>query len=409
MKKKHILVISQYFYPETFRINDICTEWVKRGYKVTAVTGIPNYPQGKFFDGYGFFRKRTEYWNGISIIRLPLIPRGKNSLGLAANYLSFVVSGYIWKLFTRLKADRVFIFEVSPMTQALPGIWYAKKHGVPCAIYVQDLWPENVEIVAGIHNPVVIRPIKRMVDYIYRNCDHIFATSPSFMREIQKRCRERKRVSYLPQYAEDFYQPVERECAVKQCRVLQLAEDRRFKIVFTGNIGKAQGLGILPGAAARLKKSCSGSLLFVIVGDGRCREEFLQQIRRTQAEDMFLMIDRGPAEEIPTILGCCDAAFISFMDNRLFSGTIPAKLQSYMACRIPVLASASGETERIVREAECGITAEIGSEKDLCRAVEQMMSLDRKKLLEMGLNGRRYYEQNFDKGKILDQIDLMLW
>lgn len=409
MKKKHILVISQYFYPETFRINDICTEWVKRGYKVTAVTGIPNYPQGKFYDGYGFFRKRTEHWNGISIIRLPLIPRGKNSLGLAANYLSFVASGYIWKLFTRLKADMVFIFEVSPMTQALPGIWYAKKHGVPCAIYVQDLWPENVEIVAGINNPAVIRPIERMVDYIYRSCDHIFATSPSFMREIQKRCRERKKVSYLPQYAEDFYQPVERENAVKLCRVLQLAADRRFKIVFTGNIGKAQGLGILPGAAARLKKSCSGSLLFVIVGDGRCREEFLQQIRRMQAEDMFLMIDRQPAEEIPAILGCCDVAFVSFMDNRLFAGTIPAKLQSYMACRMPVLASASGETERIVREAECGITADIGSEEDLCRAVEKMMSLDRKKLLEMGLNGRRYYEQNFDKGKILDQIDLMLW
>ena len=128
-----------------------------------------------------------------------------------------------------------------------------------------------------------------------------------------------------------------------------------------------------------------------------------------QAEDMFLMIDRQPAEEIPAILGCCDAAFISFMDNRLFAGTIPAKLQSYMACRMPVLASASGETERIVREAECGITADIGSEEDLCRAVEKMMSLDRKKLLEMGLNGRRYYEQNFDKGKILDQIDLMLW
>ena len=130
--KKHILVIAQYFYPEQFRINDICTEWVKRGYKVTVVTGIPNYPQGKYYDGYGLFKKRKETYNGIEIIRIPLVPRGNNSIMLALNYLSFVVSGFFWKMFTKIKADYVFIFEVSPMTQALPGVWYAKKRKIPC-------------------------------------------------------------------------------------------------------------------------------------------------------------------------------------------------------------------------------------------------------------------------------------
>ena len=122
-EKKHILVVSQYFYPETFRINDICQEWVKRGYKVTVLTGIPNYPMGKFFDGYGYRENRKEVWNGVNIVRIPLIPRGNSSIGMIANYLSFVVFGFVTNLFTTIKADYVFTFEVSPMTQALIGCW----------------------------------------------------------------------------------------------------------------------------------------------------------------------------------------------------------------------------------------------------------------------------------------------
>ena len=142
--KKHILIVSQYFYPEQFRINDIAAEWVKRGHKVTVLTGIPNYPQGKFYDGYSWRKNRREVWNGVDIIRIPLFARGKSSIGMILNYFSFVISGFFWKCFTKLKADVVFTFEVSPMTQALIGVWYSKKHKIPNYLYVQDLWPENV-------------------------------------------------------------------------------------------------------------------------------------------------------------------------------------------------------------------------------------------------------------------------
>ena len=185
-KKKHILVVSQYFYPEPFRINDICSEWVKRGYQVTVLTGIPNYPQGKYYEGYDLAHKRTEEWNGVKIV------------------------------------------------------WYAKKHKIPHYLYVQDLWPDNVEIVTGIHSPLVLKPIGKMVDYIYEHCDHIFATSPSFVKEIQKRCRDKNKVSYWPQYAEEFYCPVEKKYTP------EIPDDEMFKIIFTGNIGQAQGLEILP-------------------------------------------------------------------------------------------------------------------------------------------------------------------
>ena len=198
---KHILVVSQYFYPEEFRINDICQEWVKRGYKVTVVTGIPNYPGGKFFKGYGLFSRRKENHNGIEIIRLPILPRLKNPVTLSLNYLSFVVSGYLWKLTTKINADYVFVFEVSPMTQALPGVWYARKNNIPCYLYVQDLWPENVETVAGITNGLILNAIGRMVDYIYRHCSMIFVPSRSFVEAIRGRGVPEGKIEYWPQYA----------------------------------------------------------------------------------------------------------------------------------------------------------------------------------------------------------------
>lgn len=409
--QKHILVVSQYFYPEPFRINDICMEWVKRGYKVTVLTGIPNYPQGTFYEGYDLNQKRTEEWNGIKIIRIPLVPRGHKSISLVLNYMSFVVSGFVWNLFTKIKADYVFNFEVSPMTQALISVWYAKKRKIPCYLYVQDLWPENVETVTGIHSPLVLLPIGKMVNYIYKNCDHIFATSPSFVKEIQKRCREkdRKKVSYWPQYAEDFYRPINRETVRK--KVMEIPDDDSFKIIFTGNIGQAQGLEILPKAAKILKKknAVKGSkkhfpnVKFVIVGDGRNRTSFLDKIAECEVEDMFILIGRQPAERIPELLACCDAAFLSFVENELFEKTIPAKLQSYMACGMPIIAAASGETKRVIESAHCGMCSTLGK---ACELADLICRLRVEALVTMRKNALNYYKNTFDKNTLLNDMDV---
>lgn len=391
-KKKHILVVSQYFYPEQFRINDICTEWVKHGYKVTVLTGIPNYPQGEYFEGYDLVHKRTEEWNGIRIIRIPLIPRGHNSIGLVANYFSFVISGFIWKSLTKIKADYVFTFEVSPMTQALIGVWYAKKNKIPHYLYVQDLWPENVEIVTGIHSPFILKPIGKMVDYIYKNCDQIFATSPSFVKEICKRGVDEEKVHYWPQYAEEFYRPMEKKA------VPEIPDDGSFKIIFTGNIGTAQGLEILPRTAELLKDE---NVKFVVVGDGRYLETFIDEVKKREVRDRFIMIPRQPAERIPELLAACDVAFLSFQDEELWAMTIPAKLQSYMACGMPVIAAAKGETKRIIAEAECGNSCEIGNPEALANAVKKLMRMD---LSTMKKNSRSYFKDNFDKPILMKHI-----
>lgn len=397
--KKHILVIAQYFYPEQFRINDICTEWVKRGYKVTVVTGIPNYPQGKYYDGYGLFKKRKETYNDIDIIRIPLIPRGSNAIMLALNYLSFAVSGFFWKIFTKIKADYVFIFEVSPMTQALPGVWYAKKRKIPCYLYVQDLWPENVEIITGIKNKKIIGAIGKMVDYIYRGCTRIFTTSESFIKSIHDRGVPLDKIEYWPQYAEDFYIPLE------DMSIPEIPNDDAFNIIFAGNIGTAQGLDILPKAAALIKQRSDKKIRFNIVGDGRYKNEFISTVDSEGLNDMFNFIPKQPATKIPQFMASSDAAFLSLTDSPLFAMTIPAKLQSYMACGIPNIASAAGETAKIIEESNSGLCGKPGNAEELADNIIELSRKSKEELKQLGNNARKYYDNHFNKNMLLDKID----
>ncbi|WP_010251216.1 glycosyltransferase family 4 protein [Acetivibrio cellulolyticus] len=395
---KHILVISQYFYPEHFRINDICTEWVKRGYKVTVITGIPNYPQGKYYDGYGLVKKRKETFNGIEILRIPLIPRGDNAIMLVLNYLSFVVAGFLWKSFTNIKADYVFIFEVSPMTQALPGVWFAKSRKVPCYLYVQDLWPENVEIITGIKNKYIIGSIGKMVNYIYARCTRIFTTSNRFIKSIHDRGVPIDKIEYWPQYAEDFYIPLEKTSIPE-------IPDNAFNIIFAGNIGIAQGLDILPKAAALLKEKICKKIRFIIVGDGRYKNELINIVESSGLTEVFKFIPKQPAEKIPEFIAASDAAFLSLSDNALFAMTIPAKLQSYMACGIPTIASAAGETDDIINESNSGVCSLPGDVEGLVENIIKLSNKTEEELRQLGSNARKYYDVHFNKKMLLENMD----
>jgi glycosyltransferase involved in cell wall biosynthesis len=373
----------------------MATEWVKRGYNVTVLTGIPNYPMGKFYPGYSWSKKRTEEWNGVKIIRIPLIARGNTSLGMVLNYYSFVISGWFWNRFNKVNADLVFSFETSPMTQVKVGCGYAKKHKVPHFLYVQDLWPENVETVTGIHNRLIIGPIDRMVDKIYKQTDKIFVTSPSFVEAVvnRKNSVDRNKVYYWPQYAEEFYKPVDKHVYDG------IPDDDTFKVVFTGNIGTAQGLDILPKTAKIMKDD---NVRFVIVGDGRYQSEFERHIDEYGVRDKFILLPRVQSTLVPDILAACDVGFISFNKTPLWEMTIPAKLQSYMACGMPIIASASGETKRIIEEAQCGICSEIGNPVSLSEGIRKIMSLD---LCKLGHNAREYFDSNFVKKSLMDEMD----
>jgi glycosyltransferase involved in cell wall biosynthesis len=394
---KHILVVSQYYFPENFRINDITKEWVKRGYTVTVITGIPNYPKGRFFKGYGYFKKRKEVVDGIKVVRLPIIPRFNNSLFLALNYLSFVISGWFWAKLTRIKADLVFNFEVSPMTQALPAIWFAKRRRIPSYIYVQDLWPENLQIVGGINNKFIIKIVNKMVDKIYDKSTKILVTSESFKESIITRGVNESKVLVWYQYAEEFYKPHPKD---------EINTRNDLKIIFTGNIGQAQGLEVLPKISRRLKDmNLSLFVKFIIVGNGRSKNDLLVDIEESRTSEMFEFIDAVPASDIPSILSKADVAFLSFSDNELFSKTIPAKLQSYMACGMPIFAVARGETERIINNSKCGLVTHPSDINAVVEAIRSLLVLEDDNLIEMSTNSLNFSHEYFNKQKLMDYID----
>ncbi|HEM5139056.1 TPA: glycosyltransferase family 4 protein [Streptococcus suis] len=399
-EKKHILVVCQYFYPEQFRINDISLKLVERGYKVTVLTGIPNYPSGSYYDGYHFFSKDEEY-NGVKIIRLPLLPRGKNKLSMILNYLSFVVSGYIWAKLTHLKADAIFIYQLSPVTQALPGIWYGNKHKIPKILYVMDLWPESMEVVGGIRNRQVIQYINKIVDYIYINSENILTSSRSFMNKIQQRGIVQEKLVFWPQYAEDYYSPV-------RVRIEnEIVSGNSLNITFAGNIGEAQGLGILPEVAIELKNA-DVSVMFNIIGEGRYKSTLIQEIERLEVEEYFNFIGQRKPEEIPYYFANSDASLIILAQNELFDMTIPAKLQSTMACGIPIIASLNGEAAQIIKESQAGLVSEAGDVRGLIDNIVEFSKLNSEVKESFAENALNYSEAHFDRECLLDELEIFI-
>ncbi len=399
--KKHILVISQYFYPEQFRINDICQEWINRGYKVTVITGIPNYPQGEFYDGYDYDHNRTENWNGIDIIRLPIKPRKEGKLNLSLNYLSFVIEGYKWVQRTNIKADKVFIYEVSPMTQALVGVQYAKKFKANCYIYVTDLWPENVEVVLGVHNKIFLGSIGTMVDYIYKHCSIIFTSSKSFINKINARGVNKEKIVFWPQYAEEFYQKREKKDNIG------IPDDGNVNLTFAGNLGTAQGLDVLIGAASELKK-CDVYVRFNIIGNGRYEDELKKHITDKNVNEYFNFIPRQPAESIPEYFAWSDAALITLSKSEVYAMTIPAKTQSCFACGMPVLVSADGEVQEIVNEAQCGFCSDSEDVLGLVENIKHFIDLNYEQRNQMSKNAIDYYNKHFNKKMLMDEMEAYL-
>lgn len=395
-KSPHIVVISQYFYPEQFRINDICTEWVNRGYEVTVVTGIPNYPQGKFFEGYSYKRQRRTIYHGVKIIRLPIVARGNSKIQLAINYASFVLSGWFWTHFTRVKADYVFTYELSPMTQALLGVWFSKRRKIPSYLYVTDLWPENVVAITGLKNSIMIKWIQKMTDFIYEKNHLIFTSSRSFIKKIHQRNIDERKLVFWPQYAEDFYQPVSyREGLLKE---------NTFNITFAGNIGEAQGLDILIHTALRLKRE-SVKVCFNIIGDGRYKRQLVKEADKNELKEYFNFIDKKPPAQIPEYLAASDALLICLARSPVFAITIPAKTQSCLACGKPILVSADGEVQEIIKQAQCGLCSDAGDSITLCENIIKMLHMQLEERAFLGNNALSYSEQFFNKEKLLAQMD----
>lgn len=397
-----LLVVSQYFWPENFRINDLVADMVGRGHEVTVLTGQPNYPSGRFFPGYGWARPLTQSYQGARVVRVPLVPRGSaGAIRLALNYVSFAVFGAlgVW-LRLRGKFDAVFVFEVSPVTVGIPAIVASRRFRAPILFWVLDLWPESLAAAGGVQSPRVLRAVDRLVRWIYRNCARVLVQSRAFIPEIARHGVPHSNIVYFPGWGESLFQPLPQANSA----LLPPLPDG-FKVLFAGNIGEAQDLPAVLKTAELLRDR--SDIHWLIVGDGRMAAWAKAEVqRRGLAQVHFL--GRHSLESMPHFYAAADALLLPLKREPIFALTIPGKLQSYLACARPILAMLDGEGARIAQESGAGLTCPAGDAECLAAQVFNLAAMPGPERSAMGLNGRKYYEANFDRTRLFDQLETWL-
>lgn len=394
-----LLVVTQYFWPENFRINDLVSELVRRGHQVTVLTGVPNYPDGHVFPAFLSDPSRYASYEGASVQRVPMLPRGKGGLRLLLNYLSFAISAStvgVWKLRGQ-KYDAIFAYEPSPVTVGLPAVALRFTKNAPLLFWVQDLWPETLQAVGAVKSALVLSAVGRLVSFIYKRCDVILAQSKSFIPQIFKHAPAESRVLFFPNWSEKTFTSDEVNLAPE----LPSAPGC-FSVMFAGNIGDAQDFPAILAAAESLK---GHAIRWLIVGDGRMAPWVAEEIKKRGLHDKVLMLGRFPSERMPSFFQHADALLVSLKDEPIFAMTIPSKLQTYLSAGIPVLAMLNGEGSDVVRESGSGITCGAGDHEGLAKAVLQLSQATPEERLEMGRKGRELSQREFDRDTLISRLE----
>lgn len=396
-----VLIVSQYFWPESFRINDIAEGLIEKGHEVTVLTGLPNYPEGKIHPGFGWFRNTRHDYKGAKVIRVPLIPRGNSSGSrLILNYLSFALfSCLLAPIVCRGKYDAILVFQLSPITCALPAILLRRLKSIPIICWIQDLWPESLSATGAINSNLILSWVEKLVRFIYKRCDRILIQSKAFSDSIISRGVDEERLFYLPNSIENFFQPIAND--QKQGNILNIPAG--FKVMFAGNIGAAQDFQTIVAAAGKLKEY--KDIQWVILGDGRLRTWAEEEVKKKGLTECFHFLGRHPLESMPAFFACADAMLVTLKRDPIFALTIPSKVQSYMACGKPIVAALDGEGARVVADAEAGLTCPAESPLELADRVLELYRTPETLRREMGNRGLAYCRENFGREKVLSQLE----
>lgn len=389
----NILIVSQYFWPENFRINDLVRALLGHGQKVDVLTGQPNYPTGKTFDGYRANGFSMQNWEGATVYRVPLAPRGVGSaLRLVWNYVSFVLSGSTLGPFALRgrHVDVIVVYAVSPILQALPAIFLKWIKGAKLVILVQDLWPESLEATGFIRNRTVLSLVRVMVRWIYARADLLLVQSEAFIEPVAA-LADRGKIAYHPNTADDVFVAPQQETP-DHCPIPGLEEG--FSVVFAGNLGTAQSVETIVEAAALLKDM--REIRFVLVGDGSRVSWIKQKIAELGLKNVQLT-GRYPLGSMPSILKHAGALLVTLKDEPIFAQTIPSKVQVYLAMARPVVACLNGEGARIVQQANAGVSCKAEDAHALAIAIRQLADLSVEQRNVLGQNGLRYFRSHFDR------------
>lgn len=397
-----ILIVTQYYFPENFKSNDLSFELQKRGHDVTVLTGLPNYPEGKLYDGYGIFKNREQEINGVQVIRSLLLLRGSGGgIKLFLNYFSFAFFASIKAFFRSFsnKYDAIIVHEPSPITQYYPAFLLNKLQKTPVYFWVMDLWPESLETAGGVKNKMVLNFFRKMVITFYKNSKKILITSKGFRKSIIEKGDFNDKIVYFPNWAEDTIAE-----GMKNFPIPHLRDG--FKVMFAGNVGEAQDLDSVMKAALELKDK--KNIQWIIVGDGRKMQFVLDFIENNNLQETVSALGRFPVEAMASFFDKADVMLVSLKNDPIFNLTVPAKVQAYMSAGKPILAMLNGEGAENIIDANCGSAVNAGDYKALAIEVESFSKLSSEKIVEMGSRSKQYYLNNFQLSECISNLEKIL-
>lgn len=385
-----VLILSQHFWPETFRINEVVESLIGAGCEVTVLTGQPNYPEGRIFDGYRAGSMRVQqHPSGYAIHRVPLVPRARGGARrLVANYLSFLTCAAIlgpWSLRGK-PFDVIFVYGTSPILQAIAGIPLKWIKRAALVTWVQDLWPQSLEVTGFVRNQRLLRAVDTVVRWIYRRNDLLLVQSHAFATAV-KPMAGRTPVEYHPNPGELAFS----QHNAKGTPALALPSG--FNVVFAGNFGTVQALDTIVEAAAQLQAS-HPHIRVVMVGSGGRGPWLEAEIQRRGLRNMMLA-GRFPPEAMPGILDQASAVLVTLNRGEILSQTIPSKVQAYLASGRPIIAALDGEGARVVQEAGAGVAVPAEDATALAAGIRALHDMSPAERADMGEAGRRYYRHHF--------------
>lgn len=368
---------------------------------MTVLTGKPNYPSGTLFPEYQRAPKAFNDYQGSRVVRVPIVMRGQgNGLKLILNYISYALSASalgIWQL-RKERFDVIFVFQLSPVTIALPAILYRFLFKKPIIMWVQDLWPETLEAIGVVKSPSVLSAVGKLVSFIYNRCDLVLGQSKAFYEGIARYCSDREKIRYFPNWAESvFLDKLDQH-------IESMQNYNGFKVLFAGNVGEAQDFPAIIETAKQLK-TMQVNAKFFVVGDGRHFAWVEQEIKSQDLEDYVILLGRYPLEAMPSFYACSDALLATLKESPAFSMTVPSKIQSYMAAGKPILTMLTGEGSRVVSEAVCGLVADSGDANTLAVNIQKMSSMSHEQLISLGVNARHYAAREFDRDRLISQLE----
>ena len=399
----NILIVSQYFWPENFRINDLTQELVKRGHRVTVLTGIPNYPAGKVFDSYQKNPEAFAQYGGATVMRVPMLARGTGAVRLFFNYLSFVVGACLWGPW-RLRGrptDVIFVFEPSPVTVGLPAVLLGRIKRAPVVFWALDLWPDTLAAIGVVRSPWVLGGVGHLVKFIYERCTLVLGQSRSFLGSIAQYCSDVQKIRYFPSWAEEVFAQADLIPAPEVP-----ARSGVFNVLFAGNVGEAQDFPSVLKAAEVLKQVTN--IRWIIVGEGRKSAWLRAEVERLGLQENVLILGWFPVERMPSFYAQAGALLVSLKKDPVFSMTIPGKVQSYLMAGVPLLGMLDGEGAKVITEANAGLVCPAGDVDGLAIAVRKMAAMSSEQRSQLGANGRIFAQQEFGRDMLISRLESLL-